>query len=184
MRERGGVLIVGDPAASFSVSQLEKGFIQGLFSYPNVQPVFSGDYGAALPVVAPKAVEGILRRQGARVAGVLVTDPDAYDATRDALQQAGLRVPLVVCGQRRAFIDALRQGEIAGIVAETPFEIGNRAVEVLADSLSGKQVLMRNTILGVAITSEKLDEPAVQAFLRPPVGEYLSPEPASGGLLR
>ncbi len=179
MNQGGGVMIVGDYEGSVNVAQREKGFVQGLSLYPNVQPLYSGDYAAAMPVVGTASVARWLKQFGPRVGGVFSADAAAYAAVRAALADSphpGLIQ--MAFGNSPTFVAGLKDGTLQALVADSSFELGYQSVRAMCDVLGGKNVPARVSLPTVLVTPDKLSDPEFQKFLSPPTLDEIRNAPA------
>ena len=167
----GGVLIVGDPKSSVGVSQFEKGFIDGLRFYPNAMAVMSGDLAQVIPAVQPSEVAGILKKLGGKVSAVCVADPEVWPEVskilRDNPPAAGNKLAVMVYGNRKATIEALRGGEIDSVVADCPYLIGYFGFKSAWAAVHNKPVAAQKNVATKIVTSDKLNDPKIADFLNP-----------------
>ena len=78
-----------------------------------------------------------------------------------SLEQA---IQLVGCEQDSDLIDYLGKGEIAAIVAEDTYRMGHQAVELIADSLSGKPLQALSVIPPLLLTKQNLNSAEASVF--------------------
>jgi ribose transport system substrate-binding protein len=86
-----------------------------------------------------------------------------------ALQDAGRagKVKFVGFDSSEKLVDALKAGEIHGLVLQNPFRMGQLGVETLVQHLAGEKLpAVVDTGVRVA-TPENMDQQDVQALLRP-----------------
>ncbi len=83
------------------------------------------------------------------------------DGTPNAVRLVGFDGSIIL-------IDALKNGDIDGLVLQDPFQMGYQAVQRAVDALDGKMPQQRvlHTNLGV-VTRENLDQPAIRAMYAP-----------------
>ena len=93
-----------------------------------------------------------------------------------ALQDAGLagQIKLVGFDSSRQLVDAMREGELHGLVLQDPFNMGYLAVKLLARYLSGEEIESRVDTGLTLVTPENMDEPEVLRQLLPDLNEYLN----------
>ena len=70
-------------------------------------------------------------------------------------------------------IEGLRQGEIAGLVVQNPFRMGEEAVRRMAGHLSGARVAPRIDTGVEVVTADELDDPAIRELLYPDLDRWL-----------
>ncbi|HEY8966101.1 MAG TPA: substrate-binding domain-containing protein [Candidatus Methylacidiphilales bacterium] len=165
----GGVLIVGDSKAALSIAQYEKGIIEGLRLYPNAQAIGSGDLAQMIAAYAPSEVPGLLKRLGSRVAAVCVADPEALPDVLAALKDPAVTAKPVVMvfGNRKAALAALRAGEIDSVIADCPYLVGYYGLKAAVAAARGKPVPAQRNVATRILTADKLDDPKIAAFLDP-----------------
>jgi len=168
----GGILIVGDAKASLGVTQFVKGLVEGFRLYPDAIPVTSGDLAQTLPSVPPSEVAPTLKRLGGRVAALCIADPDAWPEVARIL--AGMafgptspRPAILVYGNRKDTLDALRSGTIDAVTADCPYLVGYYAMRSAVDAARGKPVAAQRNVATKIITADKLADPKVAEFLDP-----------------
>jgi ribose transport system substrate-binding protein len=88
----------------------------------------------------------------------------ASDALRDRPRAS--QVKLVSCRQELDLMWRLREGQIDSIVAQNTYEMGYRAIRVIADESNGKSVARETKITPLLITRENFDSPEVQQLFR------------------
>ena len=66
------------------------------------------------------------------------------------------------------FVDAMKNGQMQGVVVQNPFAIGEMGVKAMVDSLLGKPVEKRIDTGVMMITPENMNSPEAQKLLNPP----------------
>jgi ribose transport system substrate-binding protein len=92
-----------------------------------------------------------------------------------ALQDMGSagKIKLVGFDASQILIDALRNGQLEGIVVQNPMRMGYLGVKTMVDHLRGKQVDPRIDTGVMVVTPANLDSPEAKALVNPPVARYL-----------
>lgn len=75
-------------------------------------------------------------------------------------------------------VQALRAGQLQGLVLQHPYQMGQTALRTLVDHLEGRPVEPKISTGETLVTRENMDDPEVKALLEPPKAEH-----ASGGTL-
>jgi ribose transport system substrate-binding protein len=118
---------------------------------------------------AQKAAERILANYP-DLDGIFTPNESSTTGLLQALRAVGKvgRLKVVGFDGSEVLIEALRSGDIHGLVLQDPFEMGYQGVMRAVDFLEGKRPaeLVRHTSLRVA-TRENLDDPAVRALYAP-----------------
>jgi ribose transport system substrate-binding protein len=92
-----------------------------------------------------------------------------------ALDGAGLagKVHFVGFDATDKLVEALRQGQLDGLVVQNPMRMGEEAVRLLVDKLNGKTVPARVDTGATMVTKDNVDHPDVHALLTPDRAAYL-----------
>ena len=87
-----------------------------------------------------------------------------------ALQDEGRagKIPFVGFDASPAFVEAMRKGQIHGIVLQNPYNMGYLAVKTMVDHLEGKQVPAVVDTGVELVTPDNLDAPRSKELLNPP----------------
>jgi ribose transport system substrate-binding protein len=166
--EKGKVMVENTNPDVSSVQGREKGFVEGMKQFPNIQVV---------------AIEYCLDNQGtaqAQVSAVLQKNPDlvgvfgvnvfsAQGAYR-AIVNAGLTgaVKIATWDATQDLINALKKGEVDMILAQMPAEMGSLCVEWGYKILKGeaKEIPNKKVVPGFFVfTKENVDKPESQQYI-------------------
>ena len=92
-----------------------------------------------------------------------------------ALQDVGKagQVRFVGFDSSEAFITAMRNRQLDGVVLQNPFEMGYQGVKTMVAHLKGQPIQPRVDTGVTIVTPENLDSEASRALLNPPLAEYL-----------
>jgi ribose transport system substrate-binding protein len=168
---QGKALLLRYQEGSASTEERERGFETKLKAiYPQVELVSSDQYSGPTRDTAKRASENLLNRFGAQVQGIFTPNESSTMGMLLALQDEGRagKLPFVGFDASPAFVEAMRKGQMHGIVLQNPFNMGYLAVKTMVEHLDGKQV-PKVVDTGVAlVTPENLDEPRSQELLNPP----------------
>jgi ribose transport system substrate-binding protein len=168
---KGKALLLRYQEGSASTEEREKGFETKLKSaHPGVQLVSSDQYAGPTRDTAKRASENLLNRFGAQVQGIFTPNESSSMGMLLALQDEGRagKLPFVGFDASPAFVEAMRKGQMHGIVLQNPYNMGYLAVKTMVEHLEGKQV-PRVVDTGVElITPDNLDAPRSQELLNPP----------------
>jgi ribose transport system substrate-binding protein len=173
---RGKVLLLRYQEGSASTHDREEGFLSRIRSnYPGIEVISSDQYAGPTRDTAKRASENLLNRYASELQGVFCVNENSTAGMLLALQDIGKAGKIVFIGfdATQQFIDAMRAGQLNGIVVQDPFNMAYLGVKTMIDHLLGKPVEKRIDTGVVMITPENLDDPRSQALLHPPVDEYL-----------
>ena len=92
-----------------------------------------------------------------------------------ALQDVGRagQVKFVGFDSSEAFVTAIRNRQLDGIVLQNPFDMGYRGVKTMVAHLRGESIESRVDTGVTIITPDNLDSAEAKALLNPPLSEYL-----------
>jgi ribose transport system substrate-binding protein len=168
---KGKALLLRYQEGSASTEEREKGFETKLKSaYPGVQLVSSDQYSGPTRDTAKRASENLLNRFGSQVQGIFTPNESSSMGMLLALQDEGRagKLPFVGFDASPAFVEAMRKGQMHGIVLQNPFNMGYLAVKTMVEHLEGKQV-PKVVDTGVElVTPDNLDAPRSRELLNPP----------------
>ena len=173
---KGRVLLLRYQEGSASTTFRENGFLQQMKrAYPGVQVISSDQYAGATRDTAKRASENLLNRFGNDLQGIFCPNESSTAGMLLALQdinRAG-RISFVGFDSSQPFIDAVRNGQLQGLVVQNPLNMGYLGVMTMVDHLQGKKVERRVDTGVWMISKENLDTPQSQELLKPPIDRYL-----------
>jgi ribose transport system substrate-binding protein len=173
---KGNVLLLRYQEGSASTTFREEGFLDTLKKeFPNIRIVSSDQYAGATRDTAKRASENLLNRFGPRLQGIFCVNESSTAGMLLALQdinRAG-RIKLIGFDSTQAFIDAMRAGQLHGLVVQDPLNMGYRAVLTMVDYLQKKPVEKRVDTGVWMITPQNIDEERSQVLLKPPYEKFL-----------
>ena len=110
-----------------------------------------------------------------RTDGIFAPNESTASGMLLALREQGMagKVKYVGFDANEQLVDALKQGEIQGLVVQDPVKMGYLGVMAAVDVLRHRAVEpMIDTGVGL-VTTENMDDPAIAALIHPPLAEYL-----------
>ena len=119
--------------------------------------------------------ENLLNRFGDGVQGIFTPNESSTAGMLLALQdisKAG-KVTFIGFDASDAFIEAMKNNQLHGIVVQNPLNMGYLGVKTMVESLQGKAVEKRIDTGVTMITPDQLNSPEVQELLHPPLDQYL-----------
>jgi ribose transport system substrate-binding protein len=173
---KGKVLMLRYQEGSASTEQREAGFLETIRAkYPGITVVSSDQYAGPTRETAKRAAENLLNRYGKELQGIFTPNESSTIGTLLALQDisAAGRIKLVGFDARQILIDALRNGQLEGIVVQNPMRMGYLGVKTMVDHLRGKPVDPRIDTGVMVVTPANLDSPEAKDLVNPPIARYL-----------
>jgi ribose transport system substrate-binding protein len=174
----GKVVLLRLQEGSASTMKREQGFLDAIAENEGIEVVSSNQYGGVTTETAFRASENLLSALGAATGGVngifCPNESTTFGMLR-ALQDANLagRIKLVGFDSSSQLVDAMRDGELHGLVLQDPFNMGYLAVKMLVEHLRGADIEKRVDTGLLLVTPENMDEPEVQQRLLPELDIYL-----------
>jgi ribose transport system substrate-binding protein len=173
---KGKVLLLRYAEGSASTTEREEGFLTEIKArFPGIELVSADQYAGATRDTAKRASENLLNRFGEDIQGIFTPNESSTAGMLLALQdinKAG-KVSFVGFDASQSFIDAMRAGQLHGIVVQNPFNMGYLGVRTMVDHLLGKTVEKKIDTGVMLVTKENLETPEVKTLLHPPLDQYL-----------
>lgn len=173
---KGKVLLLRYAEGSASTTEREEGFLTEIKAkFPGIELVSTDQYAGATRDTAKRASENLLNRFGEDVQGIFTPNESSTAGMLLALQdinKAG-KVSFVGFDASQSFIDAMRAGQLHGIVVQNPFNMGYLGVRTMVDHLLGKNVEKKIDTGVMLVTKDNLEMPEVKTLLHPPLDQYL-----------
>ena len=174
---KGKVILVRVLAGSASTDQREAGFLDTIAKeFPGIQVISSDQHAGATRDTAYRTAQNLLNRFGRDVNGIFAPNESSATGMLLALKDAGLaagKIKFIGFDSGAQINAALRNGDLQGIVVQSPFRMGYLGVKTLVASLRGQKVERVIDTGCVMITREHMDEPAMADLLNPPLEKYL-----------
>ena len=168
---KGKVLMLRYLEGSASTNDREEGFLEEIKAkFPNIELISTDQYAGATRDSAKRTAENLLQRYGDQVNGIFASNEPATTGMLLALQDINKAGKVVFVGfdSSPQFVDAMKNGQMQGIVVQNPFAIGELGVKAMVDSLLGKPVEKRIDTGVMMITPENMNSPEAQKLLNPP----------------
>jgi ribose transport system substrate-binding protein len=173
---KGKVLMLRYQEGSASTQEREAGFLETIKAkYPGITVVSSDQYAGPTRETAKRAAENLLNRYGKELQGMFTPNESSTIGTLLALQDlsAAGRIKLVGFDASQILIDALRNGQLEGIVVQNPMRMGYLGVKTMVDHLRGRQVEPRIDTGVMVVTPANLDSPEAKELVNPPIARFL-----------
>ncbi|HET8654728.1 MAG TPA: substrate-binding domain-containing protein [Longimicrobiaceae bacterium] len=175
---KGKLLVLRYAEGSASTHEREEGFLSEIRTrYPGVEIVSSDQYAGATRETAKTASENLLNRYGREIQGVFTPNESSTIGMLLALQEFELagKVKFVGFDASQTLIEAMKNGQLQGIVVQNPMRMGYLGVKLLVQHLKGQPVEKRLDTGVKLITPTNMDSASSQTLLHPPLQQYLGP---------
>lgn len=176
---KGRVLLLRYAEGSASTTARERGFLDRLRAqHPGIEVVSSDQYAGPTRETAKRAAENLLNRYGNVLDGVFTPNESSTVGMLLALQDIGRagKIRLIGFDASPILVDALRGGQIHGLVVQNPVRMGYLGVRTMVAHLQGRAVEKRIDTGVILVTRENMDQPEVRELLEPPIEAYLAGE--------
>ena len=169
---KGRVMMLRYQVGSASTEAREEGFLAGLkAAAPAIEVISDNQYaGATTAGAIEKSKALLLRFSGDRAPdGIFCCNQSTTIGMLQALQQKGLagKVQFIGFDPTISLVDALRKGEITGLIAQDPFSMGRKSVEAAVAKLRGQSIPEKTDTGSVLVTGKNVDNPEVQKVIKP-----------------
>lgn len=166
---KGNVILLRVQVGSASCEAREAGFLDEIAaSFPDIRVISSNQHGGATRNTALNASQNLLTRFGREVHGIFTPNESTAAGMLVALSNAGLnggKVKLVAFANSRDFVDAIRAGDLHGLVLQDPEKMGYLGVKTVVQTLRNQPVpALVDTGVRLA-TAENLDDPEIVALV-------------------
>lgn len=175
LQGKGKVILLRYMEGSASTRDREQGFLDTMSQGPEITVVSSNQYGGATTESAYQASENLLaplkNPDGSlAIDGIFCPNESTTFGMLRALQDSGLagKVKFVGFDSSAKLVQALKAGEIQGLVLQNPRKMGYLGVKTLVEHLQGKPVEKRIDTGVVLATLQNLDQPDIKALLGAP----------------
>ncbi len=174
---KGNVILLRYQVGSASTEQREKGFLDAIKSkYPQIELISTDQYAGATRETAYQAAQNLLNRFGREVNGVFAPcEPVTVGITMALrnLGDTGGKVKVVGFDAGTQSVEALKKGDIQGLIVQNPVRMGYLGVMTMMRYLRGETVDKRIDTGVHLVTQENMEEPEIHDLLYPPLDKYL-----------
>lgn len=178
--DKGRVVILRYAEGSASTMQREQGFLDAIKKHPNIKVVRDNVYGGATTESAYQASENMLaplkKGDGSLdIDGIFACNESTTFGMLRALQEGGWagKVKYVGFDASAKLVDALKDGQINGLIVQNPFNMGYLGVKTIVDKLNGKDVEKHIDTGATLVTKENMEQPDVKELLSPDLNKWL-----------
>ena len=175
MGGKGSLIMLRYQEGSASTTNREAGFLDTITSkFPDIEIVSDNQYAGATTETAYRASENLLNRFSDIDAIFTPNESSTFGCLR-ALQDGGLTEKIIFVGfdSSEKLVQALKAGEIKGLVLQNPFRMGYLGVKTAAAHVKGEQIEpVIDTGVTIA-TPENMNDPEIRQLLSPDLSQYL-----------
>jgi len=178
---KGRVIMLRYQEGSASTMNREQGFLDVLKEkYPDIEVVSANQYGGATTETAYEASENLLaplKRPdgGLTIDGIFCPNESTTFAMLRALEDGGLagKVKYVGFDSSDRLVQALRNGQIHGLVLQDPINMGYLGVKTIVAHLQDEKVDKRIDTGSAVATPENMNDPKMKNLLEPDYRKWL-----------
>ncbi len=172
---KGRIFLVRYQEGSASTMERERGFLETVRKeFPGLTLLVQDQYAGATTETAYQLAENLLGRFP-DVEGIFTPNESSTFGTLRAVQESGIagKVRFVGFDSSPKLVEALRRGDIQGLVLQNPMKMGYLGVKYIVARLRGEAVpKLVDTGVDVA-TPENMDAPEIKALLEPDLSRFL-----------
>jgi len=163
---KGKVVLLRYAEGSASTQEREEGFLAAIARHPGIMVTVTNRYGGATVSLAQDAAMNLIDRIR-EADGVFCPNESTTQGMLLALRQNGLAGKKAFVGFDTSpfLLQALRKGEIQGLVAQNPFQMGYQGVKTVVARLRGLPVEARKDTGCALVTLESIDRPETKAII-------------------
>ena len=170
---KGKIVMIRTTPGGASTTAREDGFREELKKkYPAVQ-ILDERFGMASISQSLAVAENMLTAHP-DLDGMFASNESGTEGASQALKARGAKVKLVGFDSSPLLIDHLRSGLIQALVIQDPFKMGDTAVTEAIKALRGEKTPKQIALPPRIVDLNNLDDPAVQAQLKPDLAKYLT----------
>jgi len=176
---KGKVMMLRYAEGSASTAEREKGFLDAIAAYKEIEVVSSNQYGGVTTESAFKVSENLLTAHkgsgGLTVQGIFCPNESTAFGMLRALEDDGFagKVAFVGFDSSPKLVDAMAKGHLDATVVQDPIKMGYQAVKAMVEHLQGKPVGKRIDTGATLITRDTMSSPTAQALLNPDFKRWL-----------
>ncbi len=165
-----GIILLRYSPGSESTEQREQGFLQTMKTeFPQISILVDNQFAGTSSSSALEKSQQLLLKYGDRVTGIFAVNESSADGMFTALQENNLtgKVKFVGFDPNERMVQALKVGDIDGIVLQDPVRMGYLAVKTLIRHLNGEMVEPRVSTGEYVATQQNMDEDQMSRLLAP-----------------
>jgi ribose transport system substrate-binding protein len=174
---KGNVILLRYAIGSAATEEREAGFLDTVKTkFRNLKLISSDQYGGATRETAYQVSQNLLNRHGKNVDGIFCVNETLTVGMTMALRNIGRAagtVKLVGFDVGTQAVEAMKKGDVQGLVVQNPLRMGYDCVMTMVDHLQGKKVAAKIDTGVFLITADNMNDPEMQKLIKPPLDEYL-----------
>jgi ribose transport system substrate-binding protein len=171
--DKGGkVILLRYQVGSASTENREKGFMDEIAKHPKIEVISSNVYAGATVETAMTNAQTVLTKYGeGQVDGVFCPNESSTNGMLRALNTSGRagKIKFVGFDSSPGLLDALKKGEINGLVVQNPYKMGYEGVRTIVAHLRGEKMPKKIDTGVVVVTPENLSQPKIDTLVHPPL---------------
>lgn len=176
--DKGNVILLRYQEGSASTANREKGFLEAIKGRPGIKLLSDNQYGGATVETAFQRSESLLNAQKAaagNVQGIFTPNESTTFGMLLALRKSNLnkKTRFVGFDASDKLVAALKDGDVDGLVVQSPFNMGYLAVKTMTNHLRGRPVDRRIDTGARLVTRDNLEDPAVREVIHPDLKKWL-----------
>jgi len=176
----GKVVMLRYAEGSASTMNREEGFLDAMKENPGLEVVSANQYGGATTETAYKASENLLAPLRSAdgtlsIDGIFCVNESTTFGMLRALQDGGYagKVKFVGFDSSPKLVEALKKGEIDGLVLQNPMNMGYLGVKTIVAHIKGEKVEKRVDTGATLVTKENMVKPEMKELLSPDLDKWL-----------
>lgn len=176
LEEKGKVILFRYAVGSASTEQREKGFLENIGKYPNIEILSSDQHAGATIELAYQTAQNLLNRFGNEVDGIFAVNETSTIGMTKALKETGRgggEVKMVGFDAGSQSLEDFKNGDLQGLVVQNPLAMGYEGVMTLYRHMQGDSVPKRVDTGVVLVRPENFESTEVQELIHPPLERYL-----------
>ncbi len=177
---KGKVAMLRFLEGSASTEARAKGFLDGLKEFPGIEVVSSNQRSGSTSEIAYQNSENLLAslkkpEGGLGVDGIFCVNEFTTFAMLRALQDGGWagKVKFVGFDSSDMLVDAMKKGELNGLVLQDPINMGYLGVKTMVEHLRGQKVEKRIDTGSAVASPDNMKQPDIDALLNPDYKKWL-----------
>lgn len=174
--DKGDIVVLRHREGAASTLAREKGFLDEIHKHPNIHVLSDNQYAGATPVTAQTASQNLLSRfkkgDGLSINGIFTSNESTTFGTLRTIISNGWsgKVKFVGFDASQGLLDALKQGQIDGLIVQDPRKMGYLGVKTLVEYIKGTNKTPAATVDTGAtlVTKENIDTPDIKKIIALP----------------
>lgn len=178
---KGKIAVLRYQEGSASTQQREKGFLDAIAKYPDIQVVSANQYGGATTETAYKASENLLAPlrnadQALSIDGIFTPNESTTFGMLRALQDNAFagKVKFVGFDSSEMLVKALKEGQINALILQDPMNMGYLGVKTIVAHLRGEPIEKQIDTGSVVAAPENMNDPHIDKLLNPDFAKWLT----------